>query len=321
MTADQAFTHWLRRQGEMWQESGPTATPPVIQPFRTLDLSREWTTATFDTPAALDAFRPLPAAQQDKQFAPTPLVLYKDAYLPVGADRRALYRRHVTLTPGWLRNARQHLIMVAQWPRNGLPGGGELWLNGAKVTDLTTVPFQGLQVDLTAALRPGDNLLEILAKGSADNGGFAATVMLRRTVAPRRVINLAGDWHGQVSEDQQITVPLPGKFEGVYAYADLPVPADLAGKEVWVYADSADSNSTAWISTNGRVRYMSYFGSRSENGRPLQVNITPDLRPGETNRFLLGTQTYAQGNWKTVKHDYRALELWVYNPGDWQVKD
>ena len=137
----------------------------------------------------------------------------------------------------------------------------------------------------------------------------------------RRVIDLAGEWHGQVNEDKQVPVQLPGPFQGVYAYTDVPLPADLAGQQVWIYADSADSNSTAWISTNGRVRYMSHFGSRSENGLPLEINITPDLRPGETNRFLLGTAAYAQGNWKPAKHDYRTLQLWVYDPGDWTVKD
>ncbi|HEY3396669.1 MAG TPA: hypothetical protein VGM19_03320 [Armatimonadota bacterium] len=320
VTAEQAFRHWLQRQGEIWSGVGPVVKPPTIVPFRDLDLSREWQMAAFDTPAELEAFGALPVAAQEKQLKPTALVTWQDAGLPTGVDRRADYRRTFTVTAGWLRNSRQDLVLVGQWPRNGLPGKGELWINGKKVADLASVPSQGRTVEVTAALRPGENTLDVVAGATATDGGFAAEVFLRRTVNPRQVISLAGNWQAQVSEDQLSRAPLPGKFEGAYVYTDYTLPANLAGKQIWIVVDSVDSNSASWIATNGRVRYLSYFGSRSEQGRALQLDITPDLRPGESNRIQIGTQRTANGDWKPGSHEYRDISLWVYEPGDWEVK-
>ncbi|HEY3333203.1 MAG TPA: hypothetical protein VGK19_24425 [Capsulimonadaceae bacterium] len=317
VTANAAFEHWWTRQTQIWQGTGATVAPPASAPFRSIDLSNDWTFAQVHSPTALDTLLKLPIDQQAAKLSPTRLTLWKAAGLPTGADERALYRKSFTLTPAWLANSKQDLNLGTLWPYNGLPAKGELRVNDTKVADLNDLPWRGRSFDITALLKPGANRIDVLTGGNGNDGGLCGTFSLKRTVAPRKVIDLGGEWRGVVSEDSEVAVNLPGTFKGVTVYRDYAAPADLQGKDVWIRARSTDPNSTAWVSVNGRVRYMSTFGTRGQAELPLEINITPDLVPGKVNRILLGTAGFAKDDWKLVNHVYQSVELVVYNPGDW----
>jgi hypothetical protein len=313
VSAPEAFAHWWLRQTQIWQGVGPTLPEPKTAPFRSLDLSAGWTMAKFDSATDFDAFAKQPATAQAAALKPAPLTLWKQARVPTGVAAKAFYRRSVALPDGWVGKGALTLTLAGPYPFTGLPGQGQLFVNGQKVADLPDIPWRGVSYDVSAALHTGENTIDVTTIGTGDNGGFCANVSLTRTIPPTRKIDLGGEWRGVVSEDVEQPITVPGKFSGVYAYRDFTPPADLAGKDIWVSVETADGNSSAWVAVNGRIRYMSYFGTRPQDGRPLEIDITPDLVIGKPARIVIGTSGFAHDDWKPVAHEYRRAELWVYD--------
>ena len=311
--APEQFAHWLQRQTEMW--SGLVKGEPAPQPplFRTLDLNREWKLVQTDSQA--DAQKRMALDDKAAGLVPTDLGWWSapGTGLKSGPGVFGLYRRDFDLPAGWEKNTTIALNVdgrIYNWPQVGFGGPSTIYLNGTQIWAGDKIN-QAMSLDLTAAIKPGKNRLEIVHEGE----GILANIELVRTVTPDTTLDLAGDWQAVDGLQSIRTVQLPGKVKTSFVYRDITVPKEQAGREVWLRVEAGDVNSSRFVIVNGRKRYPV---TRPDNSRPMEVNITPEIRFGEPNRILIGTGSMS-GGWKKDDHDFRKLELGFYTPGRWSA--
>jgi hypothetical protein len=306
------FSHWLQRQSEMWSgliKGEPTPKPPL---FRTLDLNRDWKLVQTDSQA--DAQKRMTLDDKAAGLAPTDLGWWSapGTGLKSGPGVFGLYRRNFTLPAGWEKNATLALNIdgrIYNWPQVGFGGPSTIYLNGTQIWSGEKID-QAVSLDLGAAIKPGANRLEIVHQGE----GILANIQLVRTIKPDTTLDLAGDWQAVDGLQAVRTVSLPGKVRTSFVYRDVIIPKEQAGREVWLRVESSDINASRFVIINGRYRYPV---TRPDNSRPMEVNITPEVRFGEPNRILIGTGEMS-GGWKiNDEYDYQKLEIGFYAPGRW----
>jgi hypothetical protein len=309
--ASEQFSHWLLRQSQMWQglsKGAPLPEPPL---FRTVDLNREWKLVQTDSQA--DAERRMKLDDKAAGLVPTDLGWWSapGTGLKSGPGVFGLYRRDFTLPVGWEKKSTIELSIdgrVYNWPQVGFGGPSEVFLNGTQIWSGDKID-KNVCLDLTANIKPGANRLEIVHQGE----GILAEISLLRTVKPDTTVDLAGDWQAVDGLQSVRTVQLPGKVKTSFLYRDIMVPKEQAGREVWVRVDTEDARSSNFVIVNGRERYPV---ARGDASRPMEVNITPEIRFGETNRILIGSGSMG-GGWKVGEHNFLKLELGFYAPGRW----
>ena len=77
---------------------------------------------------------------------------------------------------------------------------------------------------------------------------------------------------------------MPGAERGAFLYRDVEIPADAKDQEVWLRVEAPCD----FAIVNGRLRYWDIgHSSSSPSPRSLEIDITPDLRFGKTNRIVL----------------------------------
>jgi hypothetical protein len=306
------FAHWLQRQSEMWSgliEGKPAPKPPL---FRTLDLNHDWKLVQTDSQA--EAQKRMTLDDKAAGLASTDLGWWSapGTGLKSGHGVFGLYRRDFTLPTGWEKNATLALNIdgrVYDWPQPGFGGPSTIYLNGTPIWSGDKID-QAVSLDLTSAIKPGANRLEIVHSGE----GILANIQLVRTIKPDTTLDLAGDWQAVDGLQAVRTVPLPGKVRTSFVYRDVVIPKEQARREVWLRVESGDINASRFVIVNGRYRYPV---TRPDNSRPMEVNITPEVRFGEPNRILIGTGEM-NGGWKINDiYDYKKLELGFYAPGRW----
>jgi hypothetical protein len=307
------FDHWLQRQTEIWaglSKGAPVPNPPL---FRTLDLNRGW--KLVQTDSRDDAIKRMGSDDKAAGVMPADLGWWSapGTGLKSGPGIFGLYRRDFTLPRGWDKNSTIELSIngrIYNWPQVGFGGPSTIYLNGTQIWTGDKID-NTVCLDLTASIKPGANRLEIVHEGE----GILADIALLRTVKPDSSVDLAGDWQAVDGLQSARTVHLPGKLKTSFVYRDVTVPKEQTGKEVWLRVETGDVNSSRLVIINGRERYPV---TRSDNSRPMEVNITPEVRFGEVNRILVGTGAM-NGGWKTAPHDFRKLELDFYKPGSWSA--
>jgi hypothetical protein len=305
------FSHWLQRQSEMWNglvKGDPAPNPPL---FRSLDLNHGW--KLVQTTSLADAQQRMTLDDHAAGLAPTDLGWWSapGTGLKSGPGVFGLYRRDFTLPAGWEKNSTIALNVngsVYNWPQVGFGGPSTIYLNGKQIWTGEKID-QPVSLDLSAAIKPGPNRLEITHEGE----GILASIQLIRTINPDTSLDLAGDWQAVDGLQQARTVQLPGKLKTSFVYRDIVIPKEQAGREVWLRVTTADVNSSRFVIVNGRERYPV---TRTDNSRPMEINITPEVRFGETNRILIGTGSMASG-WKLQRHEFQKMELCFYEPGRW----
>jgi hypothetical protein len=309
--AAEQFAHWFTRQTQMWAglvQGEPAPAPPL---FRTLDLNRGWKLAQTDSLA--DAQHRM--AQDDKAagLKPADLIWWSapGTGLKHGPGVFGLYRRDFKLPAGWEKNATFALNIdgrVYQWPQVGFGGPSTIYLNGTPIWTGEKIAEQ-VSLDLSAAIKPGLNRLEIVHEGE----GILANIQLVRTINPDATLDLSGGWQAVDGLQSVRTVQLPAQIKTCFVYRDIVVPKEQAGREVWLRVTTGDLNASRCVIVNGRCRYPV---TRADNSRPMEVNITPEIRSGEPNRILIGTGGM-NGGWRMERHDFQKLELGFYAPGRW----
>jgi hypothetical protein len=305
------FSHWLQRQGEMWSglvKGDPAPNPPL---FRSLDLNHGW--KLVQTNSLAEAQQRMALDDRAAGLTPTDLGWWSapGTSLKSGPGVFGLYRRDFTLPAGWEKNSTIALNIdgsVYNWPQVGFGGPSTIYLNGKQIWTGDKIG-QAVSLDLTAAIKPGMNRLEITHEGE----GVLASIQLVRTINPDASLDLAGSWQAIDGLQQARTVQLPGKLKTSFVYRDVVIPKEQTGREVWLRVTTVDMNSSRFVIVNGRERYPV---TRPDNSRPMEVNITPEVRFGETNRILIGTGAMTNG-WKLAQHDFQKLELCFYAPGRW----
>jgi hypothetical protein len=304
------FAHWFTRQTQMWHglvkgEAAPT--PPL---FRSLDLNRGWKLAQTDSLTGAQALMKLDDAHAGLKDTDLGWWSAPGTGLKHGPGVFGLYRRDFRLPAGWEKNATLALNIdgrVYAWPQPGFGGPSTIYLNGTQIWTGAKID-DAVSLDLTAAIRPGANRLEIVHEGE----GILASMQLVRTINPDATLDLAGNWQAVDGLQAVHTVQLPGKVKTSFVYRDIVVPREQAGREVWLRVTSGDLNSSRGVIINGRNRYPV---TRADNSRPMEVNITPEIRFGEMNRILIGTGS--MDGWNLAQLDYQKLELGFYAPGRW----
>ena len=308
------FSHWLQRQTEIWHglvKGDPLPNPPL---FRTLDLNRGWNLVQTDSKADAEKRMSMDdksAASRQRISAGGP----RQAQDSNRARASSVFTAAIFKLPaGWEKNATVALNVdgrVYNWPQVGFGGPSTLYFNGKQIWSGDSLN-QSVCFDVTPDLKPGvDNRVEIVHEGE----GVLANIQLVRTVTPDTTIDLAGDWQAVDGLQSVRTIPLPGQTKTSFVYRDVTVPKEQEGREVWLRVDTEDVNSSRFVIINGRERYPV---TRPDNSRPMEVNITPEIRFGETNRILIGSGAMG-GGWKLGYQDYRKLELCFYKPGSWST--
>ena len=137
------------------------------------------------------------------------------------------------------------------------------------------------------------------------------SLMLVRSAVPDRTIDLAGPWQCVKSTSAEATVTVPGQTRGVFLYRDVEIPADAEKQEVWLRVEAP----CGFAIINGRVRYWD-IGHSPVFPKPqaLEIDITPDLRFGKTNRIVLANHRRMAG-WQSTEFNLDRVELRLFAPG------
>ncbi|MBV9122400.1 MAG: hypothetical protein JO112_03430 [Planctomycetes bacterium] len=161
---------------------------------------------------------------------------------------------------------------------------GRLFLDGHEVWD-----GRGngpADLDFGGALRPGSaHLLALDVQGSHPLMGVRAGAWLAWTPPPRETFHLAGDWSPS-ADALHFTAPvsLPGRLKATLARRSVVVPESRPGGNM-VFHIATEGSHVRGLLVNGRwiPRTNPYMGATAD------FNITPFVRPGRENEFILVT--------------------------------
>jgi hypothetical protein len=304
---DEHFVHWFRRQTEIWSGLVLGAQAPQAQPYRHLDLNHHWRLAHAATWTQAEALLPLTDAAAG--LKPAAMILWDEAEKAAGPA--ALYRQDFTLPPRWEKQSELQLAIRgdvhSSKKMHGFAGRNAIYLNGQPLWSGERIDSRWR--DVTAQLKPGGNRLEILHQGP----GLMPTLMLVRSAVPDRTLDLAGPWRCVQTMNTETAVSVPGTARGVFLYRDVEIPQDARSQEVWLRVE----DPCDFAIVNGRLRYWD-IGHSNVFPKPeaLEIDITPELRFGKTNRIILGNRAAMTG-WQTSEFKLQRVELRLFAPGKW----
>ena len=303
---DEHFAHWFKRQTEIWSGLVLDARAPGVQPYRHFDLNHDWRLVHAATWAQAEARLPLDDAAAGMK--PTAMILWDEAEKAAGPC--ALYRHDFTLPPQWEKQSLLQLAVrgtVHDCKLHGFSGRNAIYLNGQLLWSGEHIDSQWF--DVTGSVKPGRNRLEILHQGP----GLMPSLMLVRSAVPDRTIDLAGTWQCVKGMNAETTVTLPGEARGAFLYRDVEIPADAKNREVWLRVEAP----CGFAIVNGRLRYWD-IGHSPVFPKPeaLEIDITPDLRFGRTNRIILANGSLMSG-WQTSEFKLQRVTLQLFASGKW----
>jgi hypothetical protein len=311
--ADAAFSHWFTRQTQMWSGYQKPGQAPEAPLFRHLDLNHHWKIAQTDSRE--QARKILAVDDQRAGFVPTELLPWNTTgmNLRTGPGLAGVYRQEFDLPTAWTRESKLTLELCGRMLFGNYyscwTGRNVLYVNGSKIWDGDKIDQES--IDVTSLLKPVGNRFEILHEG----GGIMGSIALKRSAIPDSTIDLSGAWHAVDGQQQERDVSLPGKVKSAFVYRDIEVPDSAKGQDVWLRVEG----TCTFAVVNGRVRYWDTERPRLYAESPVcEINISPDIRPGQVNRIILGTDALFHG-WKSQDLHYDHLELALYHPGKWSA--
>jgi hypothetical protein len=304
--ANEQFSQWFKRQTEMWSGLVLGAKAPRASIFRHLDLNHNWRmahAATWEQALAL-----LPRDDDSARLKPATMILWDDKEKAAGPC--ALYRQDFMLPSRWEKDSILQLAVrgdVHDSRLHGFLGRNAIYLNGQPCWSGGRI--DSLWLDVTAQRKPGSNRLEIMHEGP----GLMPSLVLTRSAVADRTVDLSGQWHCLKNMHEESTVTLPGAARGVFLYRDVAIPKEAANREVWLRVEPF----CPFAIINGRVRYWDIgHGPVFPQPEALELDITPDLRFGQTNRIILAGGSVFAG-WQSADYKVQRVELRCYAPGAW----
>lgn len=167
-----------------------------------------------------------------------------------------------------------------------------VYLNGRRVGDYNGHSWANFDVlDVTAAIRPGENTLGVLVEATEGRGGYIGQMVAFTLENLANCIDLGSGWK-LFSDNRRFTrVDVPIDAEGRHLETQVHVPASWKNRDVFLEFEVANK----WVYevvVNGRAIGYNLF--LHPFGDIMQVNLYPWIRPGETN----------------------TIELWGRSPGD-----
>jgi hypothetical protein len=310
--AGNAFAHWFTRQTQMWSGTAAAKAPPPVPLFRHLDLNHGWKLAQTDSVEKARALQPLDDHAAGLQ--PTELIPWNTpgTNLKSGPGVVGYYREDFDIPAPWTKDSTLTLNLRGQMFFGHLisywTGKSAIYLNGHSIWEGNKLDQTSL--DVTRLLQPAHNRLEIIHEG----GGIMASIELERSAVPAAIIDLAGPWRAVDSQQREREVTLPAAtLKTGFVYRDVLVPETVRGHDIWLRVDGTSSFAVI----NGRVRYWDLEKARLHAESPVcAIDITPDIRPGQINRIVLGNDGLFHG-WPAQELHYQHVELALYHPGQW----
>jgi hypothetical protein len=159
--ADETLKHWLARQSDLWHAlTIPAATPPV-EPLHAITFPGLFAVKQFTDES--DARKALATdLAVDLNWRQMRQSDWAVAGLSTGPNIVAVYRKTFSVTTDWIKGLRGVQVMT-----DGSPIGSiEMAINGTRISGGGTPDATPEQI--LATLRPGINLLTVLAKPGAD---------------------------------------------------------------------------------------------------------------------------------------------------------
>ena len=96
-------------------------------------------------------------------------------------------------------------------------------------------------------------------------------------------------------------VSIPGKMFGRYLRREVDIPADWAGKQIFLHLETK-SNWCACVNVNGlsktQTAALNPFGTR------VEINLTPFIKPGQKNVVELWPTHSIPTNWRGLAYHW-----------------
>jgi hypothetical protein len=208
-------------------------------------------------------------------------------------SRRVFFRKTFRVPKTWKQGEVE--LWQKSWFSWTVAGRARYWLDGREVT--SGDGRDGLIE--TAGLEPGSaHTLAVEVRGEGQVCGVRGNTWLAFTRHPKRTLDLAGEW--SVAKDYlspASAVRLPGAFDGKLLSRNLDLPADLAGRQVYLRLKTSPGLTGCLV--NGRYVRRHHHAL----GETTFLNITPWLKLGEPNRL----EILAGG-----RGEVKEAALWVY---------
>ena len=195
-----------------------------------------------------------------------------------------LYRAHFRAPKAW--GDRKVVLGLYSFDGALANDHADFAVNGKAVTSYQAQRgSQTLTYVISDKLQPGDNVVTVQVTGGKDFAGFmgSAWIGTERTLSPS--MDLSGPWQavaGDFVTQKQVT--MPGSAQVRCLRRDVSVPAEWKGRSVFLHVETPDQWIGCFMINGHPITYntfMHHFGIRTE------VNLTPYLKPGQSNRIEL----------------------------------
>ena len=295
--ADETFRHWLARQSDLWHAiTIPSAKPPV-EPLYAITFPGGYEVKQFtDETEARKAVGP--DVHIDNTWQLMNQSDWETAGLTIGRDILTVYRKTFTVTPQWIDSLRGVQFMASV--NTDAKGPLEIAINGKSISAPAST------ANILGALKPGANLLTILARaGGNGNGGFSSIFALRRLTAGKTE-DISGGWTGWLNETESAPVDFPAKGDWIMLRKTVTLDdAGRAARSIWIEVDGGIT-----VSVNGRVLYSSsHYGAQYPPGNPYLVNVTADIKRDGPNEIGLGAGNWLNGQFRPAPTQVNSVKL------------
>jgi len=194
-----------------------------------------------------------------------------------------LYRVKFTVPATW--TGRRVLLNLYDFDTPIVYDDGEFSINGTLVVSYKAHGWsQTLNYDVTDQVHPGENILTLEDAGGPKLGGLGSgAVWIESRVPLAPVLDLSGTWQavgGDWLTHSDVAVPVKAKVKAKYLTRDVSIPPDWKGKKVYLEWSTPEQ----WVGSvviNGQP--IGYNGASHPFGLLSRINVTPYLKPGETN--------------------------------------
>lgn len=278
----EALAHWWDYQQRIWHG---LAKPSIdFTPWTqgrwadpTIDLRRavRWTA---EAPTGEAWKRPGFDAQAWKA-APALGVLTLDAGAPTG--KPLWVRKSFTLPAHWqAQGGSVRLVSGAWFHGDHYLGKARLSLNGTVLHEPPGKSYQDF--DVTALLKPGENVVTVELAGDREQTGIIAQMYLYHRAPAQAALDLAGTWNGTGKGGVPLEARLPGEAAINRPTLAFTVPVEWSGSRVRLVSEGdRDSVLGAWV--NGRLVRRHHHALHGH----ADIDITAHLRFGEANEIVL----------------------------------
>ncbi len=214
-----------------------------------------------------------------------------------------LYRSEFKIPSAW----KGHVITLNLLDHAAC-GKGEFSINGVKVYEFKDGSFHRelapfLDFDISGLLNlDGANTLAVKVEGGKDLSGICGAVWIstERILSPS--LDLKDKWSCIMKDFVTAKdVSIPGKMFGRYLRREVDIPADWAGKQIFLHLET-NSNWCACVNVNGlsktQTAALNPFGTR------VEINLTPLIKPGQKNVVELWPTHSIPTNWRGLAYHW-----------------